>query len=657
MHFFNVIAQGSLDWSVTSTEQVTMTVSVPDDAIDQIFIDNSTFPIGGVIGAFYQNEDDEYKCLGSVIWDFQANVIPVWSTDDLSENQEIILFAMYGGVTYIQESSPDLYISNDANFVIESANFIYYLSSDEVVGCLDPSACNYDFYATVENNSSCTYPVLDYLNCDGSCESDIDSDGVCDINEVLGCMDDLAYNYSPLATENFGCLYPGCMDVNALNFDPNANNPDNSCQYPVYELDWSFDNTDQDATIAISNITGLPTNNFNDFVVGVFYDNSFASDSTYSGISCASTYNASSSFAQMTVYADEVYTSEKDGFELQEELKYIVLHDGQEYYAEASYMQSQEASWGMFDLVSENIFIPYSLYIVEQLNVIGPVSFGCTDSNFVEFSLDANLDDGSCSIAVVEGCMDVVASNYDSDANTEDGSCLYPGCTDDNFIEYWNYDPVLSSISTPSIVANLDDGSCLTPVLTGCTDVSAFNFDELSNVNDGSCIDVVEGCTDDTMFNYDSLANTDYEGALCIPYIYGCTNYSAYNYYAFANTDDGSCYFAPGCTNPSALNFNPDADYDDDSCIEIVDGCTIETMWNFNENANVNDGSCIPYIYGCTDSSMWNYNSEANTDDDSCIPFAYGCTDPTAFNYDSAANTDDGSCVSYIFGCLDSDGV
>ena len=137
-----------------------MTVSVPDDAIDQIFIDNSTFPIGGVIGAFYQNEDDEYKCLGSVIWDFQANVIPVWSTDDLSENQEIILFAMYGGVTYIQESSPDLYISNDANFVIESANFTYYLSSDEVVGCLDPSACNYDFYATVENNSSCTYPCI-----------------------------------------------------------------------------------------------------------------------------------------------------------------------------------------------------------------------------------------------------------------------------------------------------------------------------------------------------------------------------------------------------------------------------------------------------------------------------------------------------------------
>ena len=41
----------------------------------------------------------------------------------------------------------------------------------------------------------------------------------------------------------------------------------------------------------------------------------------------------------MTVYADEVYT-EKDGFELQEELTYIVLYDGQEYFATASYMQA-----------------------------------------------------------------------------------------------------------------------------------------------------------------------------------------------------------------------------------------------------------------------------------------------------------------------------
>ena len=34
------------------------------------------------------------------------------------------------------------------------------------------------------------------------CESDYDSDGVCDINEIYGCMEEGAYNYSPIATEN-----------------------------------------------------------------------------------------------------------------------------------------------------------------------------------------------------------------------------------------------------------------------------------------------------------------------------------------------------------------------------------------------------------------------------------------------------------------------
>ena len=194
---------------------------------------------------------------------------------------------------------------------------------------MDPSACNYDFYATTANNETCTYPVLDYLNCDGSCESDYDEDGVCDINEVYGCMEEGAYNYSPIATENYGCLYPGCMDENALNFDSSANNPDNSCEYPVFELDWAYDNTDQDATIAISSITGLETNDFTEIVIGAFYSNSFMGDSIYAGLSCASSYNAASSFASMTVYADEVYTTEKDGFELQEELTYIVLHNGQ----------------------------------------------------------------------------------------------------------------------------------------------------------------------------------------------------------------------------------------------------------------------------------------------------------------------------------------
>ena len=44
--------------------------------------------------------------------------------------------------------------------------------------------------------------------CGGDCTSDIDSDGVCDTDEVAGCDDPLAENYNPLATDNDGsCAY------------------------------------------------------------------------------------------------------------------------------------------------------------------------------------------------------------------------------------------------------------------------------------------------------------------------------------------------------------------------------------------------------------------------------------------------------------------
>ncbi len=50
---------------------------------------------------------------------------------------------------------------------------------------------------------------------------------------------------------------------------------------------------------------------------------------------------------------------------------------------------------------------------------------GCTDPLFVEFDPTASVDDGSCSVFVVEGCVYTDADNYDVSANTDDGSCLF----------------------------------------------------------------------------------------------------------------------------------------------------------------------------------------------------------------------------------------
>ena len=78
----------------------------------------------------------------------------------------------------------------------------------EISGCTDSTACNYDSTAT-DDDSSCTYPVENYLDCNGNCLNDTDSDGVCDEIEISGCTDSTACNYYSMATDDdSSCEYP-----------------------------------------------------------------------------------------------------------------------------------------------------------------------------------------------------------------------------------------------------------------------------------------------------------------------------------------------------------------------------------------------------------------------------------------------------------------
>ena len=89
--------------------------------------------------------------------------------------------------------------------------------TEEVYGCNDAEACNFDEFAT-ENDGSCAYPELFY-DCDGVCLNDADLDGVCDELEVLGCMDSTACNFIDTATEaDSTCTFPGdsCDDGDPL---------------------------------------------------------------------------------------------------------------------------------------------------------------------------------------------------------------------------------------------------------------------------------------------------------------------------------------------------------------------------------------------------------------------------------------------------------
>ncbi len=106
-------------------------------------------------------------------------------------------------------------------------------------GCTDMQACNYDATASIDDGS-CITPVdlynKDFVDCDAACLNDADGDGVCDEEEVSGCMDGGACNYHDLATDDDGtCEFltcAGCMDVAYCNFNPSATIDNGSCAAP-----------------------------------------------------------------------------------------------------------------------------------------------------------------------------------------------------------------------------------------------------------------------------------------------------------------------------------------------------------------------------------------------------------------------------------------
>ena len=105
-------------------------------------------------------------------------------------------------------------------------------------GCTDDSAQNYDPEANTEDescyyNAGCTQAgYVEYYN--QGYEADYD-DGSCETLAVFGCMDDEALNYDPEANVDTGdCIEVvlDCMDPSAFNYNELANTPDeDACLY------------------------------------------------------------------------------------------------------------------------------------------------------------------------------------------------------------------------------------------------------------------------------------------------------------------------------------------------------------------------------------------------------------------------------------------
>ncbi len=99
--------------------------------------------------------------------------------------------------------------AEDGTVVLNDADGDGVCDEDEIEGCFDETACNYNPDVTDVNNDLCEY-AEEFYDCNGDCLNDADGDGVCDELEVAGCTNAIACNYDELATDDDGsCAFPG----------------------------------------------------------------------------------------------------------------------------------------------------------------------------------------------------------------------------------------------------------------------------------------------------------------------------------------------------------------------------------------------------------------------------------------------------------------
>ena len=97
-----------------------------------------------------------------------------------------------------------------------------------------PRACNYILKPSLRTTTFFGRLPEQHRELYGNCLNDADGDGVCDEEEVPGCTNPDASNYDPLATDDDGtCIIEGCTDADAQNYDAAATSDNGTCEFLI----------------------------------------------------------------------------------------------------------------------------------------------------------------------------------------------------------------------------------------------------------------------------------------------------------------------------------------------------------------------------------------------------------------------------------------
>lgn len=307
------------------------------------------------------------------------------------------------------------------------------LTVEDVSGCLDENAANYNSEVTI-SSGNCLY---------------------------YGCMDS---SYAEYFNQGFNasihlsntCITPvefGCTDDNASNYSVSANVNDGSCNYEIGQA-FSFDYVITESNMSVlfhSNIelSGDVNNSGlipNGSVLGAFY---FGDNSE---LQCAGSVDWKNGTSNaVAVFGDDSSTPQIEGFQNGESLVWrLVTPDG------LVYAVSPISNATFTSYASNHFFAVTGMYLTfaHQSPIVG-----CMMEGYTNYNSNATVE-GDCNM---EGCTNPSACNFDSEVNIENSSCLFVGI-------------------------NYQLGGSNEEDMSGCTNEEAFNYSSTATLDNGSCL-------------------------------------------------------------------------------------------------------------------------------------------------------------------------
>ena len=438
------------------------------------------------------------------------------------------------------------------------------------------------------------YIFIPAVDCNGNCQNDEDQDGVCDEDEIEGCLDNTACNYNQNATQDDDCFYSQAYydcNGNCLMDEDNDGICDQNeiAQGDCFSLDYNYTNTGSNMTLALANSSINSIESLGEGYLGAFFTNSQGE------LTCAGSSFINGMETAFPIMGNDLTTDEIDGMENQSLNLIFTSLNGTQYQLNP---------------------IPNQDFIVNGLHYI----------NSFDYHLIQCED--------ILGCMDPVANNFIDFANIEDGSCIYDqtdcGCTNETYVEYF----------TQGYLANCDNGSCQTPVQTN--EISSTHFNQpLNTANnmtlglDLSSIYLPQGTLVGVFYdlNGDGQINDNPTITSSNEVFYECVGLATFedNFFSLAIWgDDAFTQELDGLPNgASEVLF---AFLLPNQSVVMFDLSPI--MFNYSSNGLI----ALDIInfdvttFGCTDPQYCNYNAFAQEDDGSCQG-SYGCMDEMYLQY------------------------